>query len=67
MRQETDAEALYRSMKERNIRIGEMCDKLCMSRSAFYRKTNGITEFTRSEIQRICEILGLPSPMGIFF
>ena len=38
-----------------------------MSRSAFYRKCNGISEFTQGEIQHIVDILDLESPMGIFF
>lgn len=54
-------------MMQKNISIGEMCDKLSMSRTAFYRKCNGITEFTQSEIQAIVKILQLDSPMGIFF
>ncbi len=29
--------------------------------------TNGMSEFTRSEIQRIIDILNLGSPMGVFF
>lgn len=49
------------------LSIREMCAKLDMSRSAFYRKCNGISEFTQGEIQRIVDILKLDSPVGIFF
>lgn len=35
--------------------------------STLYRKTNGITEFTRKEIQEICRFLNLESPSEIFF
>lgn len=38
-----------------------MCEKLGISRSAFYRKCNGITEFTLREIQIIIEYLSLES------
>jgi ACT domain-containing protein len=54
-------------MKKRNVSIGEMCNILGMSRSAFYRKCTGVSEFTQSEIQLIVDELGLESPMGIFF
>ena len=47
--------------------ILDMCHKLNMSRSAFYRKCNGISEFTQGEIQKIVDILNLDSPVGIFF
>ena len=58
---------LLEKMSEKGISIQEMCAKLNMSRSAFYRKSNGISEFTQGEIQNIVEILKLESPMGIFF
>ena len=54
-------------MKSRGITIEKLCKDLNMSRSAFYRKCNGISEFTQSEIQKIVNCLGLSSPMGIFF
>lgn len=54
-------------MKSRGITVGKLCEDLEISRSAFYRKCNGISEFTQSEIQNIVDYLGLPSPMGIFF
>lgn len=54
-------------MKTRKVSIGEMCNILGMSRSAFYRKCTGVSEFTQSEIQVIVDVLGLESPMGIFF
>jgi hypothetical protein len=54
-------------MKKNNVTIGVMCDKLGISRSAFYRKCNGKSEFTQSEIQTIVDYLKLDSPMGIFF
>ena len=54
-------------MKIRGVSIADMCEMLGISRSAFYRKCNGISEFTQSEIQNIVNFLDLESPMGIFF
>ena len=62
-----DKAKLQYEMNRRNVSIGDMCAKLGMSRSAFYRKCNGISEFTQGEIQKIVDILELDSPMGIFF
>lgn len=62
-----NAKALYDAMKAKGIQVGEMCKLLNMSRSAFYRKTRGKTEFTLSEIQEICRVLDVSSPIGIFF
>lgn len=54
-------------MSLRDVSIGDMCKELGISRSAFYRKCNGISEFTHGEIQKIVDYLNLDSPMGIFF
>ena len=54
-------------MKKKNITIKMMCERLGISRSAFYRKCNSITEFTQSEIQGIIDYLDLESPSEIFF
>ena len=62
-----DKELLEYKMKKRGVSIADMCAKLGCSRSAFYRKCNGISEFTQSEIQAIVDYLELDSPVGIFF
>lgn len=62
-----DKAKLMYEMSKRDVSIQDMCEKLSMSRSAFYRKCNGTSEFTQSEIQKIVDILELDSPMGIFF
>lgn len=62
-----DKALLEYEMKKNGVSNAEMCQKLGMSRSAFYRKCNGISEFTQSEIQTIVDLLGLASPVGIFF
>lgn len=58
---------LREEMKRRGISCQEMCAELGMCRSAFYRKCNGISEFTQGEIQKIVDFLELESPVGIFF
>ena len=62
-----DKDLLYYHMSKKGINCQEMCAKLGMSRSAFHRKCTGTSEFTQSEIQKIVDILGLDSPMGVFF
>lgn len=62
-----DKDKLMYEMAKQKIAIQDMCRELRMSRSAFYRKCNGISEFTQGEIQRIVDFLKLDSPMGIFF
>lgn len=62
-----DKVRLEYEMKKRGISIADMCAKIGCSRSAFYRKCNGISEFTQSEIQTIVDYLDLDSPVGIFF
>ena len=54
-------------MKKRGVTNGDMCAMLGISRSAFYRKCNGRSEFTQSEIQKIVNFLDLETPVGIFF
>ena len=54
-------------MKEKGKSISDMHKMLGISRSAFYRKCNGKSEFTHSEIQKIVDYLELGSPMDIFF
>lgn len=54
-------------MKSKGVTVEKLCNDLNISRSAFYRKCRGVTEFTQSEIQNIVSYLGLKTPMGIFF
>jgi len=54
-------------MDKKGVSVNMMCKELHMSRSAFYRKSHGKTEFTRSEIEKIVEFLGIGSPVSIFF
>lgn len=54
-------------MSEKGKNITDMCNMLNISRSAFYRKCNGKSEFTMSEIKKIVDFLKLESPVDIFF
>lgn len=54
-------------MKVQGKSISDMCSMLGISRSAFYRKRNGKSEFTQSEISKIVKYLNLDSPVDIFF
>lgn len=61
--------ALKAVMYEKGISEDDLRNTLGISRSAFYRKKNDITEFTRNEISTIIGALSL-SPeqvMSIFF
>lgn len=62
-----DKARLECEMKKKGISRSALCKIIGMSRSAFYRKCCGISEFTQSEIQRIVDVLQLDSPMEIFF
>lgn len=62
-----DKVLLEYEMKKKGVSVDQLCKRLGISRSAFYRKCNGVSEFTLSEIKKIVEILHLESPMAIFF
>lgn len=62
-----DKALLQYVMSKKGISVGDLCKKLDMSTTAFYRKCNGKSEFKQSEIQAIVNILELESPMAIFF
>lgn len=54
-------------IKRKGLTINKVCELIGISRSAFYRKCNGTSEFTHGEIQKIMNILDLESPVDIFF
>ena len=60
-------QALINRMREQGLSITDMYRALNMSRSSFYRKCNGQSEFTLKEITRIMEILSVRDPNEIFF
>lgn len=62
-----DAIRLEYEVKKKGYNIERFCRALGMSKSAYYRKIKGVTEFTQGEIQKIVDLLELETPMGIFF
>ena len=58
---------LQYEMKRAGVSVDKLCAHIKISRAAFYRKLNGTSAFTLSEIQDIVSFLFLASPMGIFF
>ena len=56
-----DKYKLEYEMKKRKISQEELCKKIHISRSAFYRKCNGLSEFTQSEIPVSYTHLTLPT------
>lgn len=55
------------AMMRKGMNAVSLAEIVGISRSTFYRKMNGDSEFTQGEIQRIVDALDLESPMGIFF
>ncbi len=55
------------TMEMNNVSVDDLCTFIGISKSAFYKKINGKSEFTRGEIEKICECLNLSSPVDIFF
>lgn len=62
-----DSALLEYEMKKRKLTKRDMCNSLNISRTAFYRKCNGISEFTQSEMQSISCIIGKEAMVNIFF
>lgn len=58
---------LEREMRRKGVSVKQLCGFVHISRSTYYRKCKGVSEFTQGEMQRIMELLGLKSPMDIFF
>ena len=53
--------------KRRGLTVRDLCAAARISQSTYYKKVKGQSEFTQSEIQAIVDLLGLDSPVGIFF
>lgn len=58
---------LRERMREMGYTDTRLCRELGISRSTFYRRMNGISEFTLHEIRLAMELLDIPDPRGIFF
>lgn len=62
-----DRARLEYEIKKNGMSPIDICDRLSISRSSYYRKISGASEFTQGEIQKLIDVLNLESPMGIFF
>ena len=62
-----DKNLLEYEMKSKGITIKRLCEEIRISRSTFYRKCNGLSEFTQGEMQKIVDFIGLDFPASIFF
>ncbi len=58
---------LQYEIKRNGYTIDSFCEAFGRNKSTLYRKLNGKSEFTRSEIQKMIKLLHLEQPMGIFF
>lgn len=47
--------------------LRDVSEALNINEATLYRKCHGKSEFTRKEIQEICDYLNLESPVGVFF
>ena len=62
-----DPNAFYELVRDRGVKMTAIAAALGISTPTLYRKLNGQSEFTRSEIQRCCEFFHEPNLNGIFF
>lgn len=51
----------------KGLSLKQVAQYLGIDISTLYRKINGTSEFTRAEIQQLCELLELDDPKEIFF
>lgn len=56
-------------LKSKNMSIEDLCSALDISKTAYYRKTNGKSDFYRNEILKIRDLLQLSGQdvLDIFF
>ncbi len=54
-------------MVKKGYSVEKMAASLGISRSAFWKKCNGISEFKQSEIKRMIDLLQPENPTAIFF
>lgn len=58
---------LTNTMRQAGVTKRQAREYLGISRTAFYRKSNGKSEFTLAEIRKLMELLNLESADEIFF
>ena len=62
-----NANLLRAALAEIGMKVPELADRLGISVSALYRKLNGKSDFFRSEIQTVADIVGWEKANAIFF
>ena len=62
-----NSQLLDRLIKEKGMTKADVYNHLNISRTAYYRKCNGISEFTLTEIKGIIKLLNIENPDAIFF
>lgn len=62
-----DRYLLEYEIKRNGLTVSEFCHKVGISTASYYRKINGRSDFTQSEISKTMEVLDLTSPIPIFF
>jgi transposase-like protein len=50
-----------------NVTVKELCEKLGINESTFYRKVQNDGSFSREQINTMIEVLKIKEPMEIFF
>lgn len=58
---------LEKEIKQNGYTIEGFASEIGMSRTTFWRKLNGESEFDISEAKQICTVLGINDPTPIFF
>ena len=62
-----DRYLLEMEIKRRGYTMEKLSREIGISKSAFSKKINGKSEFTLGDIQQIVDVLGIESPVPIFF
>ena len=61
-----DADKFKKVVREKGLTLQEVADYLKIDKSTLYRKMNGGSDFYRSEMQLLCNLLSLKDPTEIF-
>jgi DNA-binding phage protein len=54
-----NTKALMQAVKRSGLKISGIADKMGMSRASLYRKTHNVTDFTVSETEMFCRVVGV--------
>ena len=61
----TDVELLNAKIEESGLKRNYIADQLGITPQGFYLKTSGKTEFTGSQIQKLCDLLKITAQKEI--